>query len=103
MLNLREVEEAIRDLENGSATFNNCMKLASLYIVRDELRQKDYPSNYGYRPYYYPMYERGGRSGNSGSSSYGYRKPIYYTDDDLMIKKDHMPMQSEMYTQQDMM
>lgn len=100
MLSLREVEEAIRDLENSSATYNNCMKLASLYVVRDELRQRDSygQSSYGYRPYY-PMYERGGRG---SSSSYGYRRPMYYTEDDLMIKKDHMPMQSEMYTQ-DMM
>ena len=95
MLNLREVEEAIRELENSSATYNNCMKLASLYIVRDQLRKQGSYSQYRY----YPMYERGGRGGNS---SYGYRRPMYYTEDDLMIKKDHMPMQSEMYTQ-DMM
>ena len=35
--------------------------------------------NYGY----YPMYGR--------ESSYGYRRPMYYTDeDDLMIRKDDM-------------
>lgn len=84
MLNLREVEEAIRDLENGSATYNNCMKLASLYIVRDELKQKEGQYNYGY----YPMYARGG---NGGSSSYGYKEPMYYNNsDDLLIKKDMM-------------
>ena len=85
MLNLHEVEEAIRELENGSATYNNCMKVASLYIVRDELRQKEGRyNNYNY----YPMYER---SGNSGSSSYGYREPMYYNNnDDLLIKKDMM-------------
>ena len=84
MLNLREVEEAIRELENGSATYNNCMKLASLYIVRDELKQKEGRySNYNYG--YSPMYER------SGSSSYGYKEPMYYTNnDDLLIKKDMM-------------
>ena len=31
---------------------------------------------------YYPMYER--------NSSYGYRRPMYYENDDLMIKKDMM-------------
>lgn len=91
MLNLHEVEEAIRELENGSATYNNCMKLASLYIVRDELRQKEGRYNYNYG--YYPMYERGGNSGNSGgNSSYNYREPMYYhnSNDDLLIKKDMM-------------
>ena len=87
MLNLREVEEAIRELEESSATYNNCMKLASLYIVRDELKEKQGYGQYNYG--YYPMYERGGRSGNS-SSSYGYRRPMYYENDDLMIKKDMM-------------
>ena len=91
MINLHEVEEAIRELEESSATYNNCMKLASLYIVRNELKKQ---GSYGqYR--YYPMYERGGRGGNSGSSSYGYR-PMYYQDDDLMIKKD---MDMDMYNQ----
>ncbi len=89
MLSLREVEEAIRDLESGSATYNNCMKLASLYIVRDELKQKEGYSNYNYNNGYYPMYERGGRG---SSSSYGYRRPMYYENDDLMIKKDNMGM-----------
>lgn len=96
MLSLHEVEEAIRDLEAGSATYNNCMKLASLYIVRDELKQKEYgygQSNYGY----YPMYESRGGQGGRGSSSYGYRKPMFYDSDDLMIKKDH-----NMYTPSDM-
>lgn len=88
MLSLHEVEEAIRELENGSATYNNCMKLASLYIVRDQLKQKGMYSQYNYG--YYPMYENRGESrrGNSGSSSYGYRRPMYYENDDLMIKKD---------------
>lgn len=87
MLSLHEIEEAIRELENGSATYNNCMKLASLYIVRDQLKQKGMYSQYNYG--YYPMYEnRGSRGGNSGSSSYGYRRPMYYENDDLMIKKD---------------
>ncbi len=56
------------------------MKLASLYIIRDEMKKKGYNSyNYGYNP----MYER-------GNSSYGYRRPMYYENDDLMIKKDMM-------------
>ena len=75
MLNLHEVESAIRELENGSATYNNCMKLASLYIVRDELKKKESMYNYGYHP-------------GNGNSSYGYREPMYYENDDLMIKKD---------------
>lgn len=80
-MNLHEIEEAIRELEQGSCTYNNCMKLASLYIVRDELKKKGYSSyNYGY----YPMYEKDSRS------SYGYRRPMYYENDDLMIKKDMM-------------
>lgn len=94
MLNLREVEEAIRELESSSATYNNCMKLASLYIVRDQLRKQGSYSQYRY----YPMYERGGHSGNNGSS-YGYR-PMYYHDDDLMIKKD---MDMDMYNQRGQM
>ena len=86
MINIREVEDAIRELEASSATYNNCMKLASLYIIRDELEQKE---GYGRTSYgYHPYYERGGRSG-SGSSSYGYRQPMYYDhDEDLMIKRD---------------
>ena len=53
MINLREVEETIKDLENGAATYNNCMKLASLYIIRDEMKKKEgeYAGyTYGYRP-----------------------------------------------------
>ena len=60
------------------------MKLASLYTVRDELRKKEGQyTSYGY----YPYYEQGNQG--RGSSSYGYRRPMYYNnDDDLMIKKD---------------
>ena len=89
MMNLHEVEEAIRELEDSSATYNNCMKLASLYIVRDELKKQGY-SQYGYNYGYYPMYENRGGSNGRGSSSYGYRRPMYYENDDLMIKKDMM-------------
>lgn len=81
-MNLHEIEEAIRELEQGSCTYNNCMKLASLYIIRDEMKKKGYTSyNYGY----YPMYEK-----DRNMSSYGYRRPMYYENDDLMIKKDMM-------------
>lgn len=94
MLNLREIEEAIKELESGSSTYNNCMKLASLYIVRDELMKKQgqYSNYYNYtRPYYPMMYERGGRSGNDGqssNSSYAYTPMMYHNDDDLIIRKD---------------
>lgn len=72
-MNLHEIEEAIRQLEQGSCTYNNCMKLASLYIVRDELEKKG-DMNYNYR--YRPMYNR------------NHREPMYYTDD-LMIGREH--------------
>ena len=88
MIRLHEVEEAIKELESSSATYNNCEKLASLYIVREELRKKEgqFEYSYGGRPYY-PYYERGGNN----NSSYGYRRePMYYHDEDLMIKKDNM-------------
>lgn len=76
MINLREVEDTIRDLENGSATYNNCMKLASLYIIRDEMKKKEGQYyNYTYRPM---MYDNRGM--NNPSSSYGYREPMMYTD-----------------------
>lgn len=100
MLNLREIEQAIKDLENSPTTYNNCMKLASLYIVRDTLRKEGQYSNYNYNynKNYPMMYERGGNSGNSGqnsnsgSSSYGYNEMpmMYHNDDDLLIRKDMM-------------
>lgn len=95
MINLREVEEAIRELQAGAATYNNCMKLASLYIIRDEF-MKD-PSRGMHTYSRYPMtYERGrsgGQSGNSSSSNYGYREPydrpmMYHEQDDMMIGRD---------------
>lgn len=97
-MNLHEIEEAIRELEQGSCTYGNCEKLASLYIIRNEMRKSGQgmytyarggnyarSGNYGY----YPMYERGGNSGNS-SSSYGYERPMYFNDEDLMIRKHDM-------------
>lgn len=89
MISLREVEDTIHSLENGAATYNNCMKLASLYIVRDELRKREgfsqYARNnsYGYHPIY-----TDGRQGN-GRSSYGYEPSYYNNNDDLIIRKDN--------------
>lgn len=40
MLDIREIEEAIQELEQGEATYTSCNKLASLYIVRDKLGEK---------------------------------------------------------------
>ena len=37
MLDLNEVQKTIDELENGSTTFDTCMKLASLYTVRDHM------------------------------------------------------------------
>lgn len=41
MLNLQEIEDSIKDLEESSTTYDNCARLASLYIVRDRLKQDD--------------------------------------------------------------
>ena len=40
MLDIKEIEEAIQELEQGEATYTSCSKLASLYIVRDKLGEK---------------------------------------------------------------
>lgn len=37
MLDLREIENTIEQLEGGTTTFDTCLKLASLYVVRDRL------------------------------------------------------------------
>ena len=93
-MNLHEIEEAIRELEQGSCTYSNCQKLASLYIIREEMKKQgrgmytyaNYArgggggrgGNYGYMPM---MYERGGSGGSSGGSSsygYNYERPMYY-------------------------
>lgn len=39
MLNLEDINNTIQDLENGSTTFDTCNKLASLYIVRQNLQK----------------------------------------------------------------
>ena len=84
MLNLREIEEAIKELEMGSTTYNNCMKLASLYIIRDEMKKQGH-TMYSYGRYYPMMYERE----NHNDNPYMYTNdPMYHSDDDLLIKKD---------------
>ena len=35
MLDFEEINNTIEELENGATTFDNCMKLASLYTVRE--------------------------------------------------------------------
>ena len=41
MLDITEINNTIEELENGSTTFDNCLKLASLYIVRDNYKQDE--------------------------------------------------------------
>lgn len=36
-MNIKEIEETIKELENGSTTYDSCLKLASLYAVRDKM------------------------------------------------------------------
>ena len=38
MLSIEEVENTIIELENGNTTFDSCIKLASLYVVRDHYK-----------------------------------------------------------------
>lgn len=40
MLDIKDIEEAIQELEQGETTYTACSKLASLYIVRDKLGEK---------------------------------------------------------------
>lgn len=40
MLDIKDIEEAIQELEQGETTYTACNKLASLYIVRDKLGEK---------------------------------------------------------------
>ena len=41
MLNLKDIDETIEELENGATTMANCQKLAYLYIVRDKITKTD--------------------------------------------------------------
>lgn len=105
MISLREVEDTIRELEAGAATYNNCMKLASLYIIRDELMEKEE----GYYNYRYAARE-GRPSRYARSSTYGrtvkpitpldttlYTEPMmYHKDDDLLINDNGMYTTSRM-------
>lgn len=40
MLNLEEINNTITELENGHTTYENCLKLASLYIVKQNLHRE---------------------------------------------------------------
>lgn len=47
MLNIVEIDNTIQELENGNTTFDACLKLASLYIVKEHYfgGKKEYGSN----------------------------------------------------------
>ena len=52
MLDIHDVDNTIRELENGETTFANCAKLADLYIVRkyyetSKEMQNEYGHDYG--------------------------------------------------------
>jgi len=36
-MNIEEINNTIEELENGSTTFDSCLKLASLYIVKEHI------------------------------------------------------------------
>ena len=40
MIDINEINDTIRTLEAGDTTYENCMKLASLYTVRNHLADK---------------------------------------------------------------
>lgn len=37
-MDMREIENTIEELENGTTTYDNCIKLSALYSVRDNLK-----------------------------------------------------------------
>ena len=37
-MNIQEIENTIEELENGSTTYDNCIKLSALYNVRDNIK-----------------------------------------------------------------
>ena len=43
MLDLEEINNTIEELENSRTTYDNCLKLASLYIVRENISPKEKP------------------------------------------------------------
>ena len=100
MLNLHEIETAIQDLQQGSMTYNNCMKLASLYVIRDELYKRSGQMNYSYNPTmmgrdgnynyhmpqgYYPMYTDNMNTNGRPQQNYN---NYNYESDDLIIRKN---------------
>lgn len=46
MLNLDEINNTIEELENSNTTFENCLKLASLYIVKEHHKNADLTANF---------------------------------------------------------
>ena len=46
MLNTDEVNNTIEELENSNTTFENCLKLASLYIVRENYKSANLTGNF---------------------------------------------------------
>lgn len=44
MLDLEEINNTIEELENSRTTYENCLKLASLYIVRENINFKEKPN-----------------------------------------------------------
>ena len=42
-MDLTEITDTIESLENSATTFDNCSKLASLYIVREQLQRSVTP------------------------------------------------------------
>ena len=51
MLDIREVDQTIKELENGKTTFDTCAKLADMYIIRKyyatskEMQEETYYGN----------------------------------------------------------
>lgn len=46
MLSLDEINNTIEELQNSNTTFDNCSKLASLYIVKEHLENADLTGNF---------------------------------------------------------
>ena len=62
MLNIEEINNTIEELENGNTTFDNCLKLASLYIVRQNIKNANLTPNFNEISHEYadilPQYHR---------------------------------------------
>lgn len=52
MLNLEEINNTIAELENGRTTYDNCLKLASLYIVKQNIHQTEKSNTDDFKPVY---------------------------------------------------